>query len=256
MANVFLRPPPLTNQEIIKEAEALTHEYVETIGLEKAKLGISFDVAYEQVIYPKYGIELIDGVDLGVDDSGKKILGEFDAFENKAFIDVSLLPSGNDRRRAFTCWHEIAGHGILHGQWLRDQYGDQLERMTTTADTIDMHPENQFEWQANLFAAHASAPTWCVNYAIRTMFNPLQPFRYIGPRTYSFCLPSQTRFHTANSYQDVCYRIAQYIRPYFGNLSIEALSYRVAESGWVVDQSGVEDIPSTRPRLRRLAPVA
>ena len=256
MGKVSLRPPPLTKQHIIQKAETLAREYIDSIGPDKARLGISFDVAYEHVMYPQYGIELIDGFDLGNDENGKKILGEFDPFENKAYIDACLMPARNDRRRTFTCWHEVAGHGILHGKWLRDQYSDCSARMVTTTDAIEMRPENHFEWQANLFAAHAAAPRWYVDYAILKVFVLSQPFRYIGPEVYSYCLSSGTRFHSAATYLDVCYRIAQYIRPYFGNLSIEALSYRVAESRWVADLSGMETIPEPRPRLRRLALVS
>jgi hypothetical protein len=246
----------LTKQEIIRKAEILARDYFDAIGPEKSRLGISFDVAYEYVLYPEYGILLIDNQDLGFDEAGKKILGEFDPFERTAYIDVCLQPRYQDRRRAFTCWHEVAGHGILHGQWLRDNYDQFNSTIVTTEDTIELRAENLFEWQANLFAAHAAAPRWFVDRMILRTFELKQPFRYLGPGRYSYCVPGGTQYHEARNFHDVCYRVAQYIRPYFGGLSIEALSYHVAESRWIADLSGMESVPPPRPRLRRVASAA
>src|SRR5437016_4462903 len=114
-----IQAPPLRRQEIIERAGQLIEQYRRVVGTTRIfHYGLHFDDVYEQVIYPEYQIGLDESQDLGTDAVGKKILGWFDPVQNKVFIDRSLK---DDSRRAFTLWHEVGGHGVLQGAWLRDQ---------------------------------------------------------------------------------------------------------------------------------------
>jgi hypothetical protein len=194
---------------------------------------MSFDVAYEHVIYPDYGLELEEDTNLGFDEFGEKVLGLFDPRANRAYIDICLHPREGDPRRAFTCWHELAGHGILHGPWVRREIERLGSTMAIQVTELSIRPDttNVLERQANLFAAHAAAPTWLVVHAIRKRFGylPHNRLTYTGPGQYSFTLDRGTRLHVVKSFQEFCTRTAYYIKPFFGGLSVEALSYRVAE---------------------------
>ena len=101
-ANLF---PEISREEIVRQADLLDRAYREIAGA-RAVLGTRFDHVYEQVIYPKYEIGLVEHIDLGVDEQGAKIFGYFDPRENVAYIDVSLR---NDPRREFTCWQRLPG---------------------------------------------------------------------------------------------------------------------------------------------------
>jgi hypothetical protein len=124
-----LKPEILKTSEIqeraeqltLAYAEQLTLAYAEQVGLEAARLGIRFQVVYEEVIYPDFGIELQEGLDLGFDDSGKKLFGRFLPMENIVQIDRIISDDPNHPQRAFTYWHEVGGNGVLQGDWLRKQ---------------------------------------------------------------------------------------------------------------------------------------
>lgn len=236
-----LRPPSISAAQIIRKAEEITEKYARSIPPEIALLGLNFDVIYERIIYPEYEISLIEDEDLGFDSVGEKILGRFDPVTNTAFVDPLLRVSNRDPRRVFTCWHEVGGHGILQGDWLRRELARlrRLSALETTTNSLDMHTSNLIERQANIFAAHAAAPTWMVNYQIRRCFGfeNHSRLRYAGPGQYFFCHPANTINRTVNCFDDFCREIAKCILPFFGGLSIEALGYRVAESRLVLNQS-------------------
>lgn len=80
---------------------------------ETALCAISFSSVYDNVVYPQYEIIVEEGCDLGVDDEGQKILGEYDPLSNIAYIDDAISEESNDPRRTFTLWHEVGGHGVL-----------------------------------------------------------------------------------------------------------------------------------------------
>jgi hypothetical protein len=118
-----IMPPPFSARQIIEQAEAIGEEAIwclsrPPLNLPPELFHLSFDAAYNEFIYPKYDITLTEDQDLGIDDAGNKILGSFDPLDNAAFIDVSL---SDDPRRTFTCWHEVGGHGLLQGEWLRKE---------------------------------------------------------------------------------------------------------------------------------------
>lgn len=230
--------PPFSNEEIVSRAESLIDEYAGVLGgrRELVKYGLQFERAYEELIYPNYGIALDEEENLGVDEAGQKILGFFEPWSNKAYIDVSLR---DDPRRTFTLWHEVGGHGVLQGDWLRTQ---MKRRVVTTEQDLSPDTLNALERQANLFAAHAAAPTWLVNALIVKVLRPTKLFLYFGPCTYWLETNGCSRCYHVFSFDDLCQTIAWQMQPYFGRLSKEALGYRVRESGWVIDK--------TKPRLK------
>lgn len=243
MKQTFIRPPTITRRKIIEAAEGISRRYFHVVGLDRIELGISFDSVYEHLIYPEYEIDLIEDEDLGYDPvSGEKIFGRYDPTANEAFVDPCLR---NDPRRTFTLWHEVGGHGILQGEWLRQQIAKN-ESVCTTATAITPQTEDVFEKQANLFAGHAAAPRWLVEGCIQKTFGlpRWQPYRFIGPGRYTFALKSGTLFHYCDTFSEVCLRISQYIRWRFGRLSFEALSYQVAQCGMVVDKTARSESPS------------
>lgn len=231
----LIKPPPFSRQEIIRRATGLIGRYAHCVGNDVAMLWINFDVVFNEFIYPEYEIELIEDCDLGCDDSGEKVLGYFQPSRNCVFIDRSLK---SDPRRSFTCWHEVGGHAILQGDWLRQEMSRAGVAcgIKTTAPMLTPKAEGALERQANLFAAHAAAPSGFVSYVIRQTFglgNRL--LLYTGPRQYSFALSSGTRIREVADFSEFCSCVAYYIKHRFGGLSVEALSYRVAESKMVVD---------------------
>lgn len=245
----LIKPPPFSRSEIVRRATKLSLGYAECVGHNKAMLGFNFDIIFKKFIYPTYGIELIEDRDLSTDEDGEKILGLFQPLSNRVFIDPCLR---DDPRRVFTCWHEVGGHAILQGDWLRQEM-KRLGRekgVPTTAPMISPEVENTLEWQANLFAANAAAPLGFVDYQIQKTFDLIRPLRYIGPGKYSFVLAKGTRNRSVEDYSQFCNCIAFYIRQWFGGLSVEALSYQVVLSKWVVD-----DTPKANPlsefRLKR-----
>jgi hypothetical protein len=237
-ANDGIRPLKRSQAEVIKAAESLTYRYVEEIK-ENALLGMNFDILYEHVIYPDYGVLFEDGCSLGFDADGNKILGQFEPGSNTAFIDAELSPDLKDPRRVFTLYHEVAGHGVLQGDWLRSEFKrvTTLVRTTTTEAMLDPRTTGSLERQANLFAAHVAAPTWLLNYWMRTRLRLEHPVRFISRGQYCVDEAGHTSFYFADTFNDVCRRLAWSLKPFFGGLSVEALSYRVAKVGWAIDQS-------------------
>lgn len=232
--NEQIKPPPFSRSEIVRRATDLFRGYADCVGNDFAMLGINFDVIFKKYIYPQYEIELIEDCDLGFDEEGEKILGYFQLEFNRVFIDPSLR---GDPRRVFTCWHEVGGHAILQGDWLRQEMKriGMVHKIVTTAPMLLPDVEDTLERQANLFAAHAAAPMGYVDYRIEKTFRLNQPYRYTGPRRYCFALSSGTKYQEVADFGQLCNWIAFYINRWFGGLSVEALSYQVAESKWVID---------------------
>ncbi len=228
-ANLF---PEISREEIVRQADLLDRAYREIAGA-RAVLGTRFDHVYEQVIYPKYEIGLVEHIDLGVDEQGAKIFGYFDPRENVAYIDVSLR---NDPRREFTCWHEVGGHGILQGAWLRSFFPAGNKVVVTTEASLDPATTAGLEWQANTFAAYGAAPSWYLNHAFTSIFRSPRPFVYSGPGNYDFEAKFGTKTHWISDFGKLCYQIACYIQRYFG-LSKEALGYRIEDSILAIDQT-------------------
>lgn len=241
-----LTPPAFSQRHIIGKAEELGAKVIRAADLPPELFSVSFDFAYEEVIYPEYGISLVENDDLGFDEFGQKIYGSYDPIDNVAFIDQSLK---QDPRRAFTCWHEVGGHGILQGDWLRKELGRlrQRGRLITNESALDLNTENVLEWQANLFAAHAGAPTPLLYHALEDLLSPTRPIRYIGPGTYTLVFRGVWHWFKVDSLNHLCRIIAKQIQWRFGFLSVEALSYRIQSL------SIIDDVTRAKFRLHRRA---
>jgi hypothetical protein len=244
-----IRPLAATNAAIIQQAEQFTRQFAWTMPSFPAELfTINFDYIYENYIYPEFGIELKEGCKLGCDDAGEKILGAFDVERNVVYLDRVL----DDRKelvrhkRVFTCWHEVGGHAILQGDWLRSE-ASRLGKLgiVTTESSLTEHAVSVLERQANLFAAHAAAPTWFLDYVIRATYELRQPFRYIGPRDYWFCVQGTGVRRHLSSFNELAKVIARDVQHRFGGLSIESLSYRIEASRWLIDDG--PSYPSSSP---------
>jgi hypothetical protein len=230
-------PPPFSNRYIIEQAEWLGEDTIRALTRPPHNspielLHVSFDTAYNEIIYPKYGIALVEDSDLGFDSTGEKILGQYDPMENTAFINVSLR---DDPRRAFTCWHEVGGHGVLQGQWLRKEFS-RLSRQgcCVTTEASLACAKDTMERQANLFASHAAAPTWFVCHALVELLDLTRPIRYVGPATYTLTFNKSWCRFKVDSFADLCRILAKAIQWRFGGLSVEALSYRIQKMPYIV----------------------
>ena len=87
-----IQAPQFSNSEIIRRAEKLTKQFAKSIEPEIALLFTSFDAIYAEIIYPEFEIELRENYDLGFDEDGVKILGEYDWYENVCLLYTSPSP--------------------------------------------------------------------------------------------------------------------------------------------------------------------
>jgi hypothetical protein len=238
-----LDPLRLSRRQIVSIAERVTKVYALIHGDDAFELfSIHFDLVYDELIYPKYGISLEVGDDLGYE-NGEKVLGYFDAWTNTIALDRVLADKNNPYfvKRGFTAWHEL-GHAVLHGGWMRNHVGRCVNgRIVTLDSSISTETSGKLERQANLFAAHAAMPLWFVDSVLASTFELTRPIRYIGPRTYQLYIHGCRRTCSAKDFRELCIYIAYYIRHRFGGMSVESLSYRVAESTWLADTTTHED---------------
>ncbi len=224
-----LKACPISRSEIIRLAETLTLDFRSLAG-DRALLGIDRERVFEELIYPKYEVQLIDHLDLGRDEAGNRILGQFDPITNHLYFDQMLRA---DPRRVFTFWHEI-GHVVLHGDWMRRlvRLGSKPCVISTTELSLSPRTRQQLEIQANLFASHAAAPTWLLVSSFERVFG-IHRLDYVGPGEYSFCLKCGTQFRDVTGFAELCATAAYFLKPYFGGLSQEALGYRIQGSGLI-----------------------
>lgn len=245
-----IQPPKFSNSEIIQRAEELTKLYAKSIEPELALAFTSFDAVYSEIIYPEFEIELRENYDLGFDEDGIKILGEYDWMENVVYIDQVINEESGDPRRSFTLWHEVGGHAVLQGEWLRKEYARVTKdsRLVTTEVDITSQAVDVLERQANLFAANAGVPLWLLEYRMRQVYQPTRPFRFIGPSRYCLDVNGRCRYGNVRTFDDLCRFIAYYVKPSFGGMSTESIGYQVAKTYLIRDESTPKR-PS--PRLRR-----
>ena len=102
--------------------------FAKSIEPELALVSTSFDAIYSEIIYPMYEIEIKEIAISDLMKKAPKFLGEYDPFENTAYIDRIINEDSDDPRRAFTLWHEVGGHGILQGDWLRSEVVANFEK--------------------------------------------------------------------------------------------------------------------------------
>ena len=251
-----IRPPKFSNAEIILRAEELTKKFARSIEPEIASAYTSFDAIYQEIIYPEFEIEIREDCDLGFDENDAKILGEYDPQGNVVYIDQSISQNSNDPRRAFTLWHEVGGHGVLQGDWLRHEWNriSSRSRLVTTERSITDQTIDILERQANLFAANAGVPLWLLEHRMRQVFQPTRPFRYIGPSRYCLDVNGRCRYGYVESFDDLCRFIAYYVKSSFGGVSQECIGYQVGKTYLVKDVSRVVPMPRFRRTQRKRQP--
>ncbi len=239
-------PPvrPMSKESIRGEAHELWVEFVNLVGPDHVlRYGVNFDEMYEALIYPRYEIELDRNQSLGEDDSGVPVLGEFLPVHNAALIDRRLFET-NDRRLIFTTIHEVIGHGILHGPFLR-KHAKKFPRLLSTVDStgqtkhgFDLRQMNTFEWQANAFAANVVAPRtyiWCLWIKL---FGTDRLLTYRGPGEYFLSYMGKPRSFYVNTPYHLAWVIAKKMRYYFWGLSTQCIAYQVAAA--VIRYKGYE----------------
>lgn len=232
--------PRWTKADIIAAAARLGQQYEAIVGREHIlSHGLHFDDFYEKLLFPTFHTDLYEDAELGEDEGGRVLLGRYDVRENVAYLDRAISRESNDPRRAFTCWHEVAGHGALQGAWLRNQLertGD-FEVINVTEYSLSANAERRLEWQANLFASRLAAPDWLVNYAVNKTFRPTGSFVFTGPCIYWLDVQGLRLRKYVVDAGDLCGWIGAKISGYFGGLSAEAIGYRLADLGWVRDRT-------------------
>ncbi|MEM9913803.1 MAG: hypothetical protein AAF911_02455 [Planctomycetota bacterium] len=118
-----ISPPEWSKRDIIAKALHLSYRFQAIKGVEYfARNGYSFWELYDCLIFPNYKIEIIEDQDFGAAGLDETVLGAYDANENVALISSLLSEKRNDPRRIWTLAHEVLGHGVLHGKWLRDEF--------------------------------------------------------------------------------------------------------------------------------------
>lgn len=222
-------PPETSNYLIEKKANSLFRKYLSIVGADHiAQHGLSFDKYYDTIIYPEYEIELDKTQELGWDDDGSQILGRFLPYENIAQINRNL-EENSDPRLAFTLYHEVAGHGIFHGEYLR-RTGNKYTDLNTTATSIMKDSSLLFEWQANAFAANMAAPKSFIWFLWKREFGMDHLIPYCGPGYYWLTYRSFSEKVFVQSVNNLARNIARRIKAWFGGLSTEALSYQVEKT--------------------------
>jgi hypothetical protein len=190
--------------------------------------GLKFDELYERVIKPRFKVALEEGVDL----SSISALGVYEPWSNLVRIDSKLAACLGDSRRVFTLYHEVCGHAVLQGRWLRAQLVmcKGQTPLVDDASTLDIRAKVLLERQANMMAGLCAAPMWLVNAQIIYRLEPSGLLRYRGPGRYCFGRRGAKRWFEVTSATDYCRGLAAMIAPWFHGLSVEALGYRVQRS--------------------------
>lgn len=249
-----MTPEKLTNAQIERRIQlAIVGPALDRMGGTDSFLreGWSFDRVHELVIEPTYSVTVEEDCDLGDTKEGP-ILGAFDPIANIARIDRRISRGSSDPRRTFVLWHEVAGHGVLQGGWLRNQGISNGSNLIDTDLTLSDECRRVLERQANHAAACAAAPIHLVKLAIVHAFRPTNRLlEFKGKAHYGF-RPGRWQ-PEIESFQDFKRFIAAQIQPHFDSLSVECLSYRVEASGLVVDRS--QTMPPT-VQLFRVGPPA
>jgi len=239
-------PPvkPMSMQQIWDESFDLWLQFVAEVGKDHLfRHGTNFDEYYDALLYPKYEITLERDVDLGVDDDGIQIFGKYLPKDNTALVDRKLFQT-KDPRKVFIEIHEVIGHGVLHGPFLREN-ASKYPKLYTTKEGIGLEDKgtsfnwkqmNTFEWQASAFAVNAFAPrnfVWCM---YRKIFEVDRKIKFRGADSYILVCNNKPRRVFVRSPLQLAWVIARQIQPYFWGLSAQSLAYQVLEVA--VDSNG------------------
>lgn len=227
-------PMPMSMSCVRKKAESLFWDYVQVVGVDYIiRNGIDFNEAYDAIIYPRYEIILDCNTYLDGDNDDDEILGQYLPKDNVAIINKTLIDS-NDPRRVFTTVHEVVGHGILHGDYLR-KTGRDFPALFSTEKSMRLM-DNTFEAQANTMAAHFISPLGLVLALFKKVFGTWDKIRYTGPGKYRLNVNGMSRSVWAQSPYQLAWQVAIRLKQYFGGLSTESLMYRVLEVA--IDSNG------------------
>jgi len=214
---------PMSKREIIDRADRFWWKVLGELGTHHILThGLSFDDIYEAVIYPQHEVILERNVDLGVDDFGVPILGQYLPKEMTALVDRKLSETG-DPRLPSVSWHEAGGHGVLQGKYLKACQG-RIRKLCDTDRSLRLI-ENTFELQANTFARHVAAPMGLVWVTFQRVFGISRKIPFCGPRVYM--LNGQKTY--AASPIDLAWKIARTMQHRFGGLSAECLAYQLIQ---------------------------
>lgn len=230
-------PVPLSNREIEGLANRLFGMLIQQVGQSYLlRFGLRFSDFYERVVLPTYGIVLHERCRLG---SHGSTLGQYWISENAAKIDETLAAERNDPRRTFTLYHEVFGHGVLQGNWLRlqRQFPNREEPLVDNQSTLDFRNREALERQANAMAGFSAAPMWLVDRQLCHRLQLSKMLVYHGPGPYCLGSANNSRRFVVESFDDYCRCCARIIQPYFDGLSVEALGYRVRRSALVADRT-------------------
>lgn len=227
-----------TDDQLFQLARRLVGELATVVGWDHLRTqGPSFDLLYEKVILPKYQIRLDETTELGFHSDGRQILGCFDADSNTAYVDRSIAKPTNDSRRAWTCYEEVCGHGVLQGPWLRDRckLGCTI-RSLSFGDEISAPLRGKLEEQARKFAGLVAAPQdLTVRIIERTFQTRGKPFVYTGHCEYMLDVRGKKVVIRVHSFDELCWQIASKVHHLFGGLSRQAIGIRLAQYRIVQD---------------------
>ncbi len=249
--------PPFSPLHIQRTAETLTDRFLREFwasDFHPGVFGISFDVVYEHLIYPEFGIHLEEDCDLGFDEKGEKIFGSYDPISNTASIDRIL---NGDPRREFTVWHEVGGHGVLQGEWLRKQIA-KIPRNGIVSTELSLSPrvENLVERQANMFAACAGIPRRVLCGVLENVFDLEKPLVYRGRGKYTFVVNGHTQTRNILDFANYAWTIGSFISYRFGRMSAESIGYRLQQCRYVKDETASRFDLRRTSKSRRLQGVA
>jgi hypothetical protein len=236
--------------KIVESAARHSRRFQDEVGRDYILAnGLHFYDVWGSIFHREYGVSVEENADLGADASGQKILGRYDIPGNVAYIDSTISEDSGDPRRVFTLWHEVAGHAVLQGRWLRSQLEDRRRGATVevTEFSISAATEQRLERYANLFASQMAAPDWLVNDAIIRVFQPVRPFLFVQSGEYWLDVRGLRIPKYVVDAGDLARLIGAKISEFFGGLSAEAIGYRVIDLGWIDDRS------SGSVRLHRVA---
>lgn len=150
--------------------------------------GWSFDRVFTDHLKDCLGVELDESEDLGATRDGKLIRGCFVPSMNKAYISKAISDSPW-LGRSFVGFHEVAGHAFLHGEMMRDRLSDNgPDRWEETDETLSVRTapisageRQSLEYQANMAAGIAAAPSDLLRLAFRSVIKKqevcFQPFK-------------------------------------------------------------------------------
>ena len=237
MKSIWPEAPPASHNDIVNEAHGIFLAYNKEVGSQHIlENGINFNEIYDTVIYPRTEVQLDVSRDLGCDEKDDLILGQFDPYGNVACVNKQLVDD-DDPRLIFTLNHEVGGHGVLHGPYLRKNERNH-PILNTTVNTIQNEMMMPFERQANTFAANLAAPIPFIRLLCKLHFglSDEQSFVYTRPCSYNLNFMGSCERVYIHNKNHLARIIAKKIRRFFGGLSTEALSYQV-EKAVIEDRS-------------------